>query len=422
MPANLPFSDNATPVQGPDPTGEQGYPLAVVPATGSDAFPVNIVGGGGGAVTIADGADVAEGSTTDAAVTGDNPGTVSAKLRGLNKILFDVWDAVNHWFRVGASQVGVWNVNSVGKGASSVTTATINADGQVITIPTEGFSSLQVELSGPFTAGVFLFTSNSSQSNLLDYLSRSAVNAPKVNNVYFSSQWPGAQKELLSICVAGLSQVQLLTGGGFVGNIQMTAEAALPGVVEQGSQWFVTLNNNALPADNYSLFNPIGQVQSFPEEFNGNNYERLRTVGGTADMNGGSQVGIQSSGQEVYNGKGIFWWEYQRTPKVFKAVAATAAGNTALWTPAAGKKFRLMCYMVQVTEQAQQAVGGTLTITLFDGAAGATGQAHDVFVPAASLGTAGDLYTSPWIDLGNGFLSAALTAGNVRVICCGTEE
>lgn len=57
-------------------------------------------GGGGGAVTIADGSDVAEGTTTDAAVTGDNDGTVSAKLRGLNKILADVWDSVNHFFKV----------------------------------------------------------------------------------------------------------------------------------------------------------------------------------------------------------------------------------------------------------------------------------------------------------------------------------
>jgi hypothetical protein len=40
--------------------------------------------GGGGAVTIADGADIAEGTTTDAAVYGDTAGTVSAKLRGLN--------------------------------------------------------------------------------------------------------------------------------------------------------------------------------------------------------------------------------------------------------------------------------------------------------------------------------------------------
>lgn len=40
-------------------------------------------GGGGGAVTIADGADVTEGSIADAAVTGNNPGTVNAHLRGI---------------------------------------------------------------------------------------------------------------------------------------------------------------------------------------------------------------------------------------------------------------------------------------------------------------------------------------------------
>lgn len=40
-------------------------------------------GGAGGPATIANGADVAEGSTTDAAVSTDANGTVSAKLRGL---------------------------------------------------------------------------------------------------------------------------------------------------------------------------------------------------------------------------------------------------------------------------------------------------------------------------------------------------
>lgn len=40
--ANLPFSQNSTPIQGPDPTGEQGYPLAVVAATGALPFPVNV--------------------------------------------------------------------------------------------------------------------------------------------------------------------------------------------------------------------------------------------------------------------------------------------------------------------------------------------------------------------------------------------
>ena len=52
--------------------------------------PVTVQGGGGtggGPATIADGADVAEGTTTDAAVVTDANGTISAKLRGLIVIL-----------------------------------------------------------------------------------------------------------------------------------------------------------------------------------------------------------------------------------------------------------------------------------------------------------------------------------------------
>jgi hypothetical protein len=40
------------------------------------------------------------GTTTDSAVTGDNTGTVSAKLRGLSKMIADVWDSTNHWLKV----------------------------------------------------------------------------------------------------------------------------------------------------------------------------------------------------------------------------------------------------------------------------------------------------------------------------------
>lgn len=49
---------------------------------------------------VKDGGDVAQGLTTDAAVTGDNSGTISAKLRGLSKIWNDVWDSVNHRLHV----------------------------------------------------------------------------------------------------------------------------------------------------------------------------------------------------------------------------------------------------------------------------------------------------------------------------------
>lgn len=57
-------------------------------------------GGGGGAVTIANGADVNAGNTADAAVVGDNSGTLSAKLRGISSILADVWDNANNRLNV----------------------------------------------------------------------------------------------------------------------------------------------------------------------------------------------------------------------------------------------------------------------------------------------------------------------------------
>lgn len=60
-------------------------------------------GGGGGAVTIANGADVVSGSTTDAAVTSDSAGTLSAKLRGIIAILANVWDSANTRLRVGGT-------------------------------------------------------------------------------------------------------------------------------------------------------------------------------------------------------------------------------------------------------------------------------------------------------------------------------
>jgi hypothetical protein len=63
-------------------------------------------GGGGGASTIADGADVAEGTTTDVKVVGDNQGTVSAKLRGINTALAGT-------LNVSAVQSGTWNVGTL---------------------------------------------------------------------------------------------------------------------------------------------------------------------------------------------------------------------------------------------------------------------------------------------------------------------
>ena len=50
---------------------------------------VTTIGSGGGPVTIADGEDVAEGATADAAIVTDTSGTLSGKLRGLVKWAFE---------------------------------------------------------------------------------------------------------------------------------------------------------------------------------------------------------------------------------------------------------------------------------------------------------------------------------------------
>lgn len=76
--------------------------------------------GGGGASTIADGADVNAGATTDAAVSGDANGTLSAKIRQLNRIFTLVWDNVNNRINVNignsslaVSQSGTWTINAI---------------------------------------------------------------------------------------------------------------------------------------------------------------------------------------------------------------------------------------------------------------------------------------------------------------------
>lgn len=64
-------------------TDDQG---TVVPMT-NGVVPVSISAGGGGAVTIADGADVTQGVTTGTAVSTDANGTVQQYLRGLVKLV-----------------------------------------------------------------------------------------------------------------------------------------------------------------------------------------------------------------------------------------------------------------------------------------------------------------------------------------------
>lgn len=87
-------------------------------------------GGGGGPVTVADGVDVTQGALADAAVLGDSSGTISAKLRGINKeVAATVGLGIAQFDYASQSQSAtqdVWSFRSGGAGGTLVNTVTIN--------------------------------------------------------------------------------------------------------------------------------------------------------------------------------------------------------------------------------------------------------------------------------------------------------
>jgi hypothetical protein len=125
-------------------------------------------------------------------------------------------------------------------------------------------------------------------------------------------------------------------------------------------------------------------------------------------------------------------------PTIFKTaqIAATPAGNTAAWTPTAGKKFRLMRF--QVTAQGLAATAtAAITVSFNDNGTPITIGTYDVDVPAtAGVVTGVTNVSGGWVDLGLGVLSAAAnnvlnfnvsaagagTIGNYRVNLAGSEE
>jgi hypothetical protein len=127
-------------------------------------------------------------------------------------------------------------------------------------------------------------------------------------------------------------------------------------------------------------------------------------------------------------------WSKARTPTVFRRATTQTTGSTALWTPATNNKFRLLGYLIEVTQNAAASSAGVLTIKLLDSATDIAID-HQVFIPAAAGTTLGSGYSTGLIILGTfGILSAAannvlnlnlsfaLTAGQVNVIAFGTEE
>ena len=122
----------------------------------------------------------------------------------------------------------------------------------------------------------------------------------------------------------------------------------------------------------------------------------------------------------------------QLPPCVFNTGQFKEAGNTPIWTPTTGKKFRLLRYMIESTLNTSQASQGVLTISFQDGTSPMP-LAHDVYVQSTAL-KYNTVYQTGWVNLDSGFLSSAannmlnvnlsasLTAGSFRITTCGVEE
>jgi hypothetical protein len=118
-----------------------------------------------------------------------------------------------------------------------------------------------------------------------------------------------------------------------------------------------------------------------------------------------------------------------RTPTIWRQLADTAAaGDTAIWTPAGGKKIRILAGAITVSQAATCAGAQSVGIKL---------NAVQLFyfqISHAALAATPAAVTYPFVLPGNGYLSTtadaicylslngAFTAGSASVWMCGTEE
>lgn len=144
----------------------------------------------------------------------------------------------------------------------------------------------------------------------------------------------------------------------------------------------------------------------------------------------GASAPTQAFPQGVSDGAGLW---IARAGTVFKSITTTQNSNVPVWTPASGKRFRLLKLWFDVTGNAAVAAAGPVTISLLDGST-QMGIARSVFIPGAA-GTAGGNLATITADLGpvgilsaaannvlNVLLGSALTSGVVRVAVQGCEE
>lgn len=299
------------------------------------------------------------------------------------------------------------NVSQVSGTATSVNNGTTDAGTTRVTLSSD--SAGQVKLAtGANTIGALSANQSVNQAQI-------AGTATSVNN---GTTDAGTARVTLSSDSTG--QVKIATGANTIGalsanqsvnvaQVNGTATSTNSGTVDAGTQRVVPATNVALPLTNGPI---VGSFANSPGS--------VIDTSGVAHNLAVAPYGFDGTNQQQL-----------RTPSVYKTVSATASGNTAAWTPAGGKKFRLMRLGIDVTGNSST-VGGAVIVISFQDSVADINVTFSVFVPTAALAGLA-LYTQT-VDLGNGFLSAAannvlnvnlsaaLATGAVRVRMEGTEE
>lgn len=286
------------------------------------------------------------------------------------------------------------------------TTTTVQSVG---TTDAQNFRSVSVQITGQGGSSTVNFETSENNVNWVAcFLRPASTNTIPVSSATTTGIWEGNLKaRFFRLNVTGIVSGTTLGVIDFFANPTSNDLTPAIGAISSGSPVNVVF---------------VGMGDS------GGNSQGIKSA--LANVTGATGNTTFSVGPAGYNGS---TFDTLRMPAIFKTATATASGDTALWTPTSGKKFRLMRYTIQMTGDAATAGGADIDIVLRDSTT-ATAATFSVFVPAVAATTFGNTASSGWVDLGNGILSAttnnvlninlsaALTSGKVRVIATGTEE
>ncbi len=255
---------------------------------------------------------------------------------------------------------------------------------------------------------------------------------PSILQGLVNAQQPVGMEEVYAAVSLDLARrLRMIVGGIENGTLPADALAAVAGLpvtaflqAFNGATWDQV--RAATPADALATLEGLATTAQLMG-YNGATWDRLRAALPADAL--ATLKGLATTAQLMgYNGA---TWDRLRTASVFKTVSANLAGPTVVWTPAV-LSFRLMKYKIDVTAEAILALAGDLVLQFYDAGA-AMPIAETIFVPAVAAGGMGS-WSSGWVDLDNGILSAAalnalninlsvaLAGGFARVTVAGTEE